>query len=134
MKILRRVRKSIAAHARQSRPWECCGILLAEPSAPEVVTRAVYAENVANDARKRYVLDPKAHIRAARMEREGVVRIAGYYHSHPDGGSRPTPRDIEQAVASICYLIVGLDNGRAEFGAWRFGGGLFTTEPLEVAE
>ena len=134
MKILRSVLESIASHARESRPLECCGILLAEGLASSTVTRALRADNAAENPRCRYVLGAKEHIRAVKMERDGVARIAGYYHSHPDGGCRPSRRDKDQAVGGIPYLIVGVDNGPAKYGLWRLEGDGLRTEPMEVRE
>ena len=134
MRILRHVLESIAAHARQSSPLESCGILLAEGPASMVVTRVLHAENAAKKPEKEYVVGPKAHIRAVKMECAGIARIVGYYHSHPSGGCKPTKRDRDQAVPGIPYLIARVTNGSPEFAAWRLERDHPTAEPLEVSE
>ncbi len=98
------------------------------------VTCALHAKNAAKNPEERYVLGAKAHIRAVKMERTGTARIVGYYHSHPNGGCKPTQRDTDQAVPDISYLIVGANNGSPEFAAWRLERDQPTAEVLKVSE
>ena len=135
MVIERRVLEEIVGHARRSLPSECCGILLAGRGDAGDVTRALEAENAeGKDPRRRYVLGHKAHLQAVSMEVAGTARIAGYYHSHPGGGTRPSSYDTAQAAAGVVYLIVGMGDGPVEFGAWRYRDGRLVPEPLEVHE
>ncbi len=127
--------ESIVAHARESLPRECCGILLVDAGDPSTVTSALRAENAAKDhLEQEYVLGHKAHLKAVELESSGHARIDGYYHSHPGGGTKPSDRDRKQAVCSATYLIVGVDDGAVEHAAWRFEGDSFASEPLEVRE
>jgi len=135
MRILRRVLESVAAHARESFPHESCGILLAGIEDPSTVRWSLRAENAENVHPERaYVLGHKAHIRAVKMEFSGTARIVGYYHSHPDGEARPSQNDVNQAVAGVTYLIVGIRNGDIERAAWKLRGDRLVQEPLEVRE
>lgn len=113
---------------------ECCGILLADKAGSAPVTRALRGVNAAADPKRRYVLGARTHIQAVGMEATNDAHIVGYYHSHPEGGCGPTPRDAEDAVPGICYLIVGLGNGPAEFGVWRKQGDRLTAESLDVRQ
>ena len=134
MKVRRGVLDSIAEHARQSGRRECCGILLAETSAPTVVTGALRATNAAKDPEARYALGPEAHIQAVRMENADAARIVGYYHSHPQGAPRPSRMDTDSAVPGVSYLIVGLKDGSARYAAWRAEGNRLVADALEVSE
>jgi len=135
VKIQRDVLDAIAAHARDNAPHEACGILLADPTDPRIVSAVLPAENVETTApRHRYLLGHREHLRAVEMEAAGEAAIVGYYHSHPAGDAQPSPRDAEQAVPDVTYLIVGLRNGWIHHAVWRFAGDSFVQEPLEVGE
>lgn len=136
MKILRKVLESVADHARQAFPCECCGILLYTGDDLSTVSCVLPAENIEKENPERgYLLGHKAHLRAVEMEALGDASIAGYYHSHPGGTARPSSRDVEHAVNGVTYLIIGLEgDGRIEHAAWRLEGDDLISEPLEVGE
>ena len=135
MRISRQLLKSIVEHAQQSRPHECCGILMSTSGNSSVVDHVIPAENVEkDDPERRYALGHNAHLKAVNMEALGEAYIIGYYHSHPDGKPRPSNHDAEQAVSEVIYLITGLGNGEIEHAAWRFENDNPTREPLEVSE
>ena len=135
MKILRHVLESVAGHARQSVPHECCGILLAEEGDVSTLSLALQAENGEGASPEhRYVLGHKAHLKAVEMEASAAARIIGYYHSHPQGSTKPSHRDTEQAVPDVTYLIIGVRDGVITHAAWRLEGDGFVPQPLEVAE
>ena len=135
MKILAEVLDAIDAHARSGHPRECCGILLApnggRGGARPVVTMALPAENAEKERpEERYILGHRAHLRAIELETAGRARVAGTYHSHPTGGSRPSARDKALAVEGTTYLIVGLGGESPRHGAWRLRGSDLAPEPL----
>ncbi len=135
MKILSRVLDEIEAQARELHPAECCGILLAPPAPGTPVDRLLPAENkYPEDKRFGYELGPKAHLEAVRLECAGEARIAGYYHSHPQGTVKPSERDVNLALIGVTYLIAGIDAGKFRHAAWRLEGGSFVPEPLEVID
>ncbi len=135
MKIRRRVLESLAQHARENLPNECCGILLAEEGDVSTLSLALRAENGEGACPEhRYVLGHKAHLKAVEMEASGAARIIGYYHSHPQGSTKPSHRDTGQAVADVTYLIIGVRDGVITHAAWRLEGDSFVPQPLEVAE
>ena len=115
--------QSIAAHAQQTFPDECCGIIFSG-SADE---RVVELENIQN---KLHALDPVTYPREAKiayavdpLELDNVIRRAeangerlkAFYHSHPQHDAyfsaedkvfacpfgEPTFPDTAQIVASI---------------------------------
>lgn len=135
MKIQRNVLDCIDKHARESFPHECCGILLATGRGADVATTALQAENAESTyPRQRYTLDHRAHCRAIEMEARGRGRIVGYYHSHPDGATRPSHRDTMMAAPGVTYLILGMNEKSSEVAAWFWNGNQFIPELVEVLE
>jgi proteasome lid subunit RPN8/RPN11 len=130
---MRQVLDSVVTHARRTAPRECCGILLARPDDPPTVSCALWVENAEKDhPETRYVLGHRAHMRAVEMETSGVAGIVGYYHSHLNGGPEPSALDADLAVEGKTNLILGVGGGIPRHSAWRFEGGGFVQEPLEV--
>ncbi len=135
MKISRQVIESVTKHAQQSRPHECCGILMSTDSNGSIANCVIPAENIEKeDPERGYVLGHKAHLKAVNMEASGEACIVGYYHSHPNGKARASNRAVEQAINNVTYLIIGLGNGEIEHTAWRLVGDDLIPEPLEVSE
>jgi proteasome lid subunit RPN8/RPN11 len=133
VKIASDALREIAAHARRSRPRECCGILLGSPRDPDRVCRALPAANAERHCpESAYVLGHTAHIRAVAMEAAGTHRIAGYYHSHPGGSAAPSSEDAHRALPGTVYLIAAVEGRALRYGAWRREGGRFVPLPLEV--
>jgi len=123
------------AHAQESYPGECCGIVLAGRDDPSFVSAIVRAENVEEgDQANGFVLGHEAHLAAVKMESTGEFSIAGYYHSHPDGTTRPSRRDTEQAVGETLYVILGVSDGRVAQAAWKLEGDEFAEVPMRVVE
>ncbi len=134
-KILRGALESVAHHAGESLPCECCGILLAQGEELSTVSCALPGENTETEhPQQRYSLGHQAHIRAVEREASSDDRIVGYYHSHPDGGTQPSRCDTTQAVVGVIYLIMGIGGGLIEWATWRLVGNHFVREPLEVIE
>jgi len=94
----------VIAHARETSPRECCGILLG--TAAKIV-EAVPATNRARSP-NRFLIDPKDHIDARRKARHDALSVVGFYHSHPH--SEPYPSESDKAEATYVdsiYVIVG---------------------------
>lgn len=134
MKILPQVLDSVVAHARESIPFESCGILLAR-NMDHVVCSSLRAENgEKGNPELRYELGHKAHLRAVEMEITGDVHIAGYYHSHPGGEAKPSHRDAEQALDGVTYIITAPGKELFMNTAWKLKNNRFEPEPLEMCE
>ncbi len=109
--LLDAIRREAAAVA----PLEACGLLYGTPDRIEG-WQAV--ENIAEDRRNRFEIDPAALFAALRAERGGGPRIAGYWHSHPGGDPRPSPTDAAMAQGDgKLWLIVAGEEARL----WRAG-------------
>jgi proteasome lid subunit RPN8/RPN11 len=102
--------------AERSYPHECCGILLgAVQEGSRVVTLAVTCENTRYDSLvNRYSIDPQRIVAALRLARHRAECIVGFYHSHPDSGSRFSATDLDEAHWFDCsYVITAVERGRA---------------------
>ncbi len=108
----------IRAHCARARPEEACGLLL---GAGGEVARVEPAENVAEDRRRRFEVDPRLLLRLHRELRASPLAVLGVYHSHPEGRPEPSPTDLAKALdPELIWLIVGAD-GAAR--AWRIADG-----------
>ncbi|MFP8951643.1 desampylase [Natrialbaceae archaeon A-arb3/5] len=114
------IRDAICERARDGRPAEICGVLGGSFDPDRSVVRSQYpAENVAENVRTRYRIDPEAQLAIfERLEACGE-EIVGFYHSHPRGPSRPSKTDVETATwPDRSYLIVSL--APRSIGSWRW--------------
>jgi desampylase len=119
-------RLAMAEHARAEFPRECCGILIGQRVAGLVqIERVVRAGNITTgDPRTSYQVDWKTLLKTRREVRGGTGSIVGFYHSHPDGTSAPSRRDVEFAWPDHFYVIIPV--GELEVGhleAWYAHGG-----------
>lgn len=129
VRLTRQVAGEIVRRAMESRPHECCGIVLAEASDEALGVRALRCDNTDKlDPTTRYKLDHRTHIRAVGEEVCSGARIVAFYHSHPDGDARPSRMDGRLAIEGVTYLVAGLAGklaGKAELRAWRWSGERF---------
>ncbi|HEY9090578.1 M67 family metallopeptidase [Parasphingorhabdus sp.] len=100
-------------YAKQAAPEEACGLLFGEGS---TVLRAARAENVAENRRLNFEIDPAALIAAERAMRDGGEAIIGYFHSHPSGSVKPSRTDA--AMAAPDGRIWLITNGE-QVAAWQ---------------
>lgn len=125
VRISSEVLAAIRAHAVADPAREVCGLLF---GSSDHVTAVQHTPNVADDPSRRFEIDPAALIAALRAEREGGPRLAGYYHSHPNGRAEPSERDRESAAPDgKLWLIVTAD----AVTGWRAGADGFG--PVEIA-
>ncbi len=114
---------ALAAH-----PHECCGILFGDD---DLITAAMPANNIHSNPAAHFEIDPQTLIGAYRDEREGGPRIAGYYHSHPNGLAQPsaTDRDSSASDGKIWAII-----GGSSITFWRDDAECFTALSYSVAD
>ena len=128
MIVPRAVRDAVVAHARETAPAECCGMLVGTMAA---IAAAVRATNLSENP-SRFLIDPKDHIQARRDARAAGMDVVGFYHSHPHSAPVPSETDLDEAsYANHLYLIVGLAGEAAELRLYRFTGDAFE---LEIAD
>lgn len=124
------IRRVILAHAHRVQPDECCGLLVGRGS---TCWAAMPVENVARDRRRRFEVDPRAHIalrRALRSVRP-ALEIVGVYHSHPSTAPTPSPTDVAEAhYPAWLYVVVGIAGRRRQIRAYRLREGRFVAVPI----
>ena len=118
------VREAIAAHAREEKPHESCGLLLLDGDTAVRYVRAV--NKAASPYRFDLFLDPVewADINDTELE-QAVV------HSHISAPPRPSRTDVENVGLwqGRPYLIYSVASD--ELAAWAIEGG--SIAPLELA-
>lgn len=118
---------AIARQAEAAYPEECCGILVGRFQQGEGggragarVVRAVAADNVHADRRRRFAIAPEVLLREQKAARAEGLELVGYYHSHPDHSAEPSDADRRDAWPGVSYLIVAVAGGAAgEARSWR---------------
>ncbi len=124
----------IAAHAEQTYPDECVGLLLghldADGSGKTVVETyavdnqwqgqvALADDDDATSRHDRFYLDPRDYLRADRAARARGLDVVGCYHSHPDSPPVPSERDRVGAQGvgggtAFAFIIQSVRSGKAE--------------------
>lgn len=99
---------AMIAHARETSPAECCG-LIGGTSAARAVT-LYRLRNVRANPELGYEAAPEDLFAAQRQMRERGEDLLAIYHSHPRA-SDPSPSETDVRLAyypSALYLIIGL--------------------------
>ena len=89
--------------AGDAHPKEACGILLGEGYR---ITAAQTARNVHAAPETHFEIDPQALIDAHRAQRSGGPQVIGYFHSHPNGAARPSPKDQAASARDACVWAI----------------------------
>lgn len=133
MKIRKDVIEAIQSEARDTAPHECCGFMMAETGDPAAVTWILPAPNIEREIpEQKFIPDHKKYLEAVELEAAGKAKIAGIYHSHPNGAPRPSAYDTEMAVPGLVYLIVAVGHETTEQLAWVLDNGSFSPESLQI--
>jgi proteasome lid subunit RPN8/RPN11 len=127
IRVSRAAIDAVLAHARETAPAECCGLLLGRATN---IVEAVRTRNVA-DHPSRFTIDPKDHIDGRRDARRRGLEVVGFYHSHPRSPSTPSETDrVEADYREHLHMIVSLLADPADVGLYRFDGGNFLPVPF----
>jgi desampylase len=122
---------AVIAHARETMPAECCGVLL---GTPEAIAEAVRTRNIADSPSSRFLIDPEDHITCRRDARRRGLDVVGFYHSHPRSPAAPSVTDAAEAsYANHLYLIVSLAADPPEIALFRHEGGRLRLVPFVPA-
>jgi proteasome lid subunit RPN8/RPN11 len=113
---------AVIAHARDTQPAECCGVLVGVPGR---ITESVRARNLAASP-TRFIVDPADHIAARRAARAQGLDVIGFYHSHPHTPAWPSPADVVDAYVDAVHLIVSLAGDVPDARLFRIEGGAIT--------
>lgn len=121
----RALRRRLLAESARAWPEEACGLLV---GARGVCHAVMPVQNVARARRRRFEVDPRAHIALRRALREaaGRLSILGVYHSHPRSAPVPSAVDLAEAhYRDWVYLLVGRVGRRRRVRAYRLSGDRF---------
>ena len=119
--------EAVVAHASETAPAECCGVLIGNGA--EVV-EAFRTRNSA-EGPTRFVIDARDHFAAIRTARALQLEVVGYYHSHPHSAARPSETDVAEAsYPNHLMLIVGLGAAAPDVRLYWFDGRNFREEPF----
>lgn len=110
--------------AKDSYPYECCGLLAGSNNSRKVV-RKIYPVENKNKVRAgdRYEIDPKRFDEIDREATKKGLIITGIYHSHPDHPAEPSDFDKECAYVwtEYSYIIISVRDGiDEEIRSWCF--------------
>ncbi len=133
LKLTLAARAAIEAHARQTYPHECCGVMVGHPGPARRCLEAQRCNNLNTErAHDRFDLDPKDYLRLDREAQRRGLEIVGVYHSHPDHPARPSQTDLERAWEGYSYVIVSVHQGEiADFNSFELKSGAFEQETIE---
>ena len=113
----RNLREEILAHARESVPQECCGLLLGED---ETARRVLRCRNVHPNPETRYLVDRAQVFEAFRASKDFDRELVAIYHSHPRSPAHPSPTDRAEAYwPEAAYVLVSLRSEQPEMFAYR---------------
>jgi proteasome lid subunit RPN8/RPN11 len=126
--LSRKLRDEIVAHARESAPRECCGLLFGDG---DVADRVVRGRNVHSTPETRYEIDP-AQLREALAGRDDSDRfLVGIYHSHPRTEPKPSAFDVANARwPEQIYVLSSLRSEPPEVFAYRIKDGQASEIPI----
>jgi len=110
---------SIVAHAQETAPAECCGLVGGVDSRK---AKSIYRlRNVTPDPELSYEAAPEELFAAQREMRSRGEELLAIYHSHPRA-SDPSPSETDVRLAyypSAIYLIIGLGGTQPVVKAFR---------------
>jgi len=113
----RALREELIAHARESAPQECCGLLLGDG---EAVRRVMRCRNVHPAPETRYIIDKAQLFEAFRASADFDRELVAIYHSHPRSPAYPSPTDRAEALWPLAgYVLVSLRADTPEVFAYR---------------
>jgi proteasome lid subunit RPN8/RPN11 len=130
----------IRRHGERDYPFECCGLLLGkfENDGRKVVIETYPISNAREEEakRNRFLIRPEELIRGEKFARDKNLDVVGFYHSHPDDQAVPSQYDLEHAWPTYSYIVVSVQNGRADdLRSWEMAAdrSQFNEEPVSEA-
>lgn len=123
-------RDAMMATCIRALPNEGCGLLLG--TSQGVVTDVVASDNVAQSA-KRYEIDSRVLLRAARRADDEGVTVMGAFHSHTHSEAHPSATDIDLAPdPQWHYVLVSLRDLPTVVKSFHIEGGVVEEETVVV--
>jgi proteasome lid subunit RPN8/RPN11 len=130
---------AMKAAAQRAYPKECCGLI--EGFATSTGWQAVMVhetENLADDPRRHFLVDPSAQIALLKHVRGTSHRVIGCFHSHPGGAAEPSATDRaaakETGEEGFLWLVLGGDpHSGFTLGAYGFDSTAATFRPIALS-
>jgi proteasome lid subunit RPN8/RPN11 len=122
---------AMVAHAEETYPEECCGILAGVNSVP---SHLYQAQNIHATPKIFFEMAPKEQFWAFKNMRHNDLNLVAIYHSHPETPARPSQSDIRLAYdPEPYYLLVSLQQrDKPDVRAYRIVDGTVSEEAIEV--
>jgi len=127
IKLERKVRDTIFAHAARELPIEACGYLAGKDG---VVTKSYMLTNT-DQSPEHFSFDPAEQFQTVKDARDNGLEIIGNWHSHPATPARPSQEDIKLAFdPNILYFIVSMAAAAPDVKAFKIVKG--QVEKIEI--
>ncbi len=108
--------KRIVDAAEAAYPDEACGLLVGrDDGTGEIrVIEAHESENMADDPRRNFEVDPALRLDLHKRLRDGPDTVVGLFHSHPELSAQPSKTDLARAwEPELIWLITSVIDGQA---------------------
>jgi proteasome lid subunit RPN8/RPN11 len=126
-------RDQILAHACESDPAECCGLIGGNDDRQ---AQSIYLlRNLASNSNVAYEAAPEDLFAAQRQMRDRGEQLLGIYHSHPRS-AEPAPSETDVRLAyypQATYFIIGLAGAQPVMRAFRISERAEHWEEVEYA-
>ena len=121
LKIKKEHIDEIRKQGEKGYPYEICGFMLGEIDYKNNIRKVKEILQVENQnkerANDRFEISPKDYLKVENYADENNIQIIGIYHTHPDHPDRPSETDLMFAQPDMSYIIMSVNNGKAE--NWR---------------
>lgn len=99
----RGVLAELVAHARETSPEECVGLLLGEG---ERIRESVRLRNSADEPKTSFFAEPSQLVTALYESEARGLALLAVYHSHPTGPQFLSERDVEETRYDVPQVVV----------------------------
>jgi proteasome lid subunit RPN8/RPN11 len=117
-------------------PRECCGALLGRRRGERrLAAQVLPLTNAAQETQRAFAVSEQDLLRAEGIAWVRGLEIVGFFHSHPDGESQPSPADSRYALPACSYPILSVEQGKIrEVYSFAKAGGDLQPESLSIQE
>jgi proteasome lid subunit RPN8/RPN11 len=131
VKIPKSLVAAMIAHAEETFPEECCGLLAGTNG---VASHFYRIQNTHATPNVFFEMAPKEQFWAFKNMRHNNLNLVAIYHSHPESPARPSQSDIRLAYdPEPYYLLVSLEQrDKPDVRAYRIVEGTVSEETAEI--
>ena len=109
--------------AKESLPFEVCGLLGGVLDNDKKIVKRVYLLTNIDKSEEHFSMDPKEQFAAVKDMRKNGWELLGNFHSHPSSPSRPSEEDKRLAYDSASsYLILSLEQSEPVLNSFKIDG------------